>query len=377
MLEHLEQKILNKILDNCNFSDKKGMIIASPSNDPPYKFHWIRDSALVMRVFIDLYIRTKENTYLLKLIDYVENENQIQNLDTLTHLGEPKIRIDRTPYDEPWGRPQNDGPALRGINMIKIYNLLKEDYKIVSDGILKIIKKDLIYILENYDKPCFDLWEEYFGWHFYTRIVQLKFLKDCLSLENNHIISSYDVNGKNIKETYNKLLNNFKHHIQNNHIISSYDVDGKVSKIDDASILLGLSHIEYDTEIMKLFDLELFLNNCDNLLSYFRKKYDKSDLNMIGRYKDDAYYDGQLWIICTLGLLQYYMKLAKNNKYKSLEKVCVDVFNYIISIDINLDIAEQYDPVNNNQMSAEKLTWNYSELYMSYKDLKALNVHKN
>jgi len=377
MLEYLEEKILNKILDNCNFSDKKGMIIASPSNDPPYKFHWIRDSALVMRVFIDLYIRTKENTYLLKLIDYVENENQIQNLDTLTHLGEPKIRIDRTPYDEPWGRPQNDGPALRGINMIKIYNLLKEDYKIVSDGILKIIKKDLIYILENYDKPCFDLWEEYFGWHFYTRIVQLKFLKDCLSLENNHIISSYDVNGKNIKETYNKLLNNFKHHIQNNHIISSYDVDGKVSKIDDASILLGLSHIEYDTEIMKLFDLELFLNNCDNLLSYFRKKYDKSDLNMIGRYKDDAYYDGQLWIICTLGLLQYYMKLAKNNKYKSLEKVCVDVFNYIISIDINLDIAEQYDPVNNNQMSAEKLTWNYSELYMSYKDLKALNVHKN
>ena len=72
MLEYLEQKILNKILDNCNFSDKKGMIIASPSNDPPYKFHWIRDSALVMRVFIDLYIRTKENTYLLKLIDYVE-----------------------------------------------------------------------------------------------------------------------------------------------------------------------------------------------------------------------------------------------------------------------------------------------------------------
>lgn len=370
MLEHLEQKILNKILDNCNFSDKKGMIIASPSNDPPYKFHWIRDSALVMRVFIDLYVRTQENTYLLKLIDYVENESQIQNLDTLTHLGEPKIRIDRTPYNEPWGRPQNDGPALRGINMIKIYNLLKENYKIVSDGILQIIKKDLIYIINNYDKPCFDLWEEYFGWHFYTRIVQLKFLKDCLDLE-----SKLEV--KNVKETYNKLLNNLKHHIQIDHIISSYDVDGKVSKIDDASILLGLSHIEYDSEIMKLFDLKIFLNNCDSLLSYFRNKYDRNDLNMIGRYKNDEYYDGQLWIICTLGLLQYYLKLVKSNKFKSLEKICIDVFNYIISIDINFDIAEQYDPVNNKQMSAEKLTWNYSELYITYKDLKSLNSLKN
>ena len=112
-------------------------------------------------------------------------------------------------------------------------------------------------------------------------------------------------------------------------------------------------------------------------LSYFRNKYDRVDLNMIGRYKNDAYYDGQLWIICTLGLLQYYMKLTKNNKYKSLEKVCLDVFNYIISIDINFDIAEQYDPVNNKQMSAEKLTWNYSELYITYKDIKSLNIKKN
>ena len=33
------------------------MIIASPSNDPPYKFHWIRDASLVMRVIIDYYKR--------------------------------------------------------------------------------------------------------------------------------------------------------------------------------------------------------------------------------------------------------------------------------------------------------------------------------
>ena len=33
------------------------MIIASPSTNPPYQFHWIRDSCIVIRVIIDLYIR--------------------------------------------------------------------------------------------------------------------------------------------------------------------------------------------------------------------------------------------------------------------------------------------------------------------------------
>ena len=30
------------------------------AEDPPYKYHWVRDSALVMRTFIDMYSKTKE-----------------------------------------------------------------------------------------------------------------------------------------------------------------------------------------------------------------------------------------------------------------------------------------------------------------------------
>ena len=38
--------------------------------------------------------------------------------------GKGKINIDCSPFNGDWGRPQNDGPALRGIMMIKIINLL-------------------------------------------------------------------------------------------------------------------------------------------------------------------------------------------------------------------------------------------------------------
>ena len=52
---YLQNKIITKIKENLNFSQTKGMIIASPSKSPPYQYHWIRDSGLVMRVFIDNY----------------------------------------------------------------------------------------------------------------------------------------------------------------------------------------------------------------------------------------------------------------------------------------------------------------------------------
>ena len=203
MNNELQEICIKKIYENINFSNKIGMIIASPSTDPPYQFHWIRDSGIVMRVIIDLFNKFKKKSDLVEIFNYIDNEYNIQCLKTLTGLGEPKINLDGSSYDEPWGRPQNDGPALRGINMIKLYNLLKNDYKIISNLILEIIKKDIIYTCQNYDKPCFELWEEITGWHFYTRMVQIKFIKDFISSKELHDKFNLDIN--NLKNIFNDL----------------------------------------------------------------------------------------------------------------------------------------------------------------------------
>ena len=51
-------------------------------------------------------------------------------------MGEPKINIDGTPYNDPWGRPQNDGPALRGLNMINLFNLLHKTHKHIAEKLI-------------------------------------------------------------------------------------------------------------------------------------------------------------------------------------------------------------------------------------------------
>ena len=151
-----------------------------------------------------MYKDTKEPKYFQSIINYIENESKIQNLDTISGLGEPKINVDCSPFNGSWGRPQNDGPALRGIIMIKIIDLFKYKYSVlINNLIIPIILKDLNYIIDNYNKASFDLWEEYKGWHFYTRMVQLKFLKDCIK-NYEYLNKSFDL--ENIKDVYSKSL---------------------------------------------------------------------------------------------------------------------------------------------------------------------------
>lgn len=365
------EKTINKLLENIHFSNNKGMIVASPSNDPPYKFHWVRDSSLVMRVIIDLYKRTNKDKYLILIFNYIEAEGKIQKIKTLTGLGEPKFNIDCTAYNEPWGRPQNDGPALRLINMIKIYKIFNKSYNSIANKIvLPIIFNDIKYLIDNYNKTCYDLWEEIIGWHFYTRLVQLKSIKDFINFKNNFL------NNNNCPETliyvdviYKKLLNDIKDHINFNNIISSFDKDGNIKRYNDASVLLAFCHINFDEEILNEIPLEYTINTCNELLEYFNNKYQKR-YNLIGRYKKDKYYNGHSWIICSLALVQVFYKLysLNENKYINFYILANKLLDFIISIDINLDLAEQYDPVNNIQLSAHKLTWNYSELYFSIKN---------
>jgi len=116
-------KIVDRIFENTNTTTNIGTIIASPSDSPDYKYHWVRDSALVLTTIIDLYKSTNDSKYFHYIINYIENESKLQNLETITGIGEPKFNINCTPYNKPWGRPQNDGPALRSIGLFKFINI--------------------------------------------------------------------------------------------------------------------------------------------------------------------------------------------------------------------------------------------------------------
>ena len=378
------EKIIQRISENTNTTTNPGIIIASPSESPPYKYHWIRDSALVMRTFVDMYETTKEPIYFQYIINYIENESKLQNLeDTKSGLGEPKYEINCKPFQGEWGRPQNDGPALRGIVLYKIIRSFKYKYDtLISTLILPIILKDLHYILQVYNQTSFDIWEELNGWHFYTRLVQLKFIKD--SIHNYHLIKHSDISLEILHQTYSRLSSGLKDHLTENSIISSFDKDGTITKGPDASILLAFSHISYDDNILQEIPFQFVNRTCTDLVNHFRKKYKDDDLHLIGRYPNDKYYDGHIWVLCSCCLGQIYIELyrrnniinysspmhrSKSNPSNNYIEIANQILERILTLDTNLILPEQFNANTNEYLSAKKLTWNYSELYKLYKGL--------
>ncbi len=95
---------------------------------------------------------------------------------------------------------------------------------------IPIIIKDLTYIMKIITKFPLIFGEENKGWHFYTRTVQLKFLKDSIKY-HKHFQESIDIN--DIKQCFTQLSSDIQDHICENYIISSFDANGTITKYHD------------------------------------------------------------------------------------------------------------------------------------------------
>lgn len=131
------------------------------------------------------------------LRDYVNESQKLQHSNnpsggyTTGGIGEPKFHVNGSPYTGGWGRPQNDGPAIRATVLIAFANKLIEkgetsyvktrlyDGKLPTDS---VIKADLEHVANNWQKNNFDLWEEVNAIHFFTFMVQRRALLEGATL---------------------------------------------------------------------------------------------------------------------------------------------------------------------------------------------------
>ncbi|KAI8846986.1 Six-hairpin glycosidase-like protein [Chytridium lagenaria] len=166
-----------------------GVVVAAPklqeTTKQDYFFHWIRDASLVMDLVNNLY---KDDSSLeSRLWDYASVTKIIQGkTNSAGSLGEPKYFVNTEPFNGPWCRPQNDGPALRAsvfIRFAKVFlakggslSRVAALYNSTSTG---VIKTDLDYAVSklSVSDGC-DLWEEQRGLHLFTQQMERKALKE-------------------------------------------------------------------------------------------------------------------------------------------------------------------------------------------------------
>jgi glucoamylase len=73
----------------------------------------------------------------------------------------------------PWTE-QADGPAVQTLAMLRAFPQLDEATQMLA---VKVIAKNLRFLLGTYQEPTFNLWEEHQGYSFFVTAVQLKCLQ--------------------------------------------------------------------------------------------------------------------------------------------------------------------------------------------------------
>ncbi|CAH7689994.1 Six-hairpin glycosidase-like protein [Phakopsora pachyrhizi] len=391
-----------------------GIMIASPSrpgsyHDPKtenenYYFNWTRDSALCLRVLL-----RRLDEIELGIDDYQAEEDLIDRLETIVNqfivanssiqldlnpsggphdggLGEPKFQIDGSRFDSPWGRPQNDGPAIRASTLIRYAKHLILDRERPQTGLgwIKASKLydaadsnsqiilDIEHVRRTWRQPTFDLWEEVKadnGGHFYTLMVQRRSIQDYFdfidllpseSRPSTENIQSFrgclEEMDFRLEEFWNPeglpnreggpdsdaaglvgLHPNFSHQA---HIVPTLErIQGqaKPSQVD-SSVLLAIIHTVGPNQPEKWSPAsDRALSTLDRLVRVFEKLYPINNLKSgmgiaIGRYPEDEYDGivgnsiGHPWFLCTHATAEM-VYLAINQIQKNQKTIKINKTN--------------------------------------------------
>ncbi|WP_224981666.1 glycoside hydrolase family 15 protein [Geomonas agri] len=415
--------ILNNIYSNvmrddhgiAGISSIPGAIIASPSmpadpeTDQNYVYDWVRDSALTVFELVEIAGNPSFSEWkprLKKVLEhYVDFVAIVQQNSDQVSLGYARWNLDGTPSKN-W-TVQNDGPALRIVSHLKaISEILDGGYK---DKALENVKRDLDYISAKYKDFGFNIWEEVYGDHFFTKKIIRKAFFEC---ENNGVFTS-NVSAAVVKEQITELEGMMAKHIEGrDYYKSNIAADSQNQRGNDKNIdvLFALLHGEINrsqdfsitaaksvttvAELVRCFMTEYPVNRDDLLLglgpNMGRYPFDNYDGDM-----SDGYNIGHPWFISGNALASFFYKMALAAKsdpqvVKRVAKSFHGLYNITIATaeDIialgdrhiqttqrhwdHCRMSEQYDRNSGYLKSVKDLTWSYATYLMAYRLRSAL-----
>lgn len=336
---------LEKMLANFSPADAaRGIVVASPSrHHPDYYHHWVRDAALAYDVALQIYSDTNNGGLRSRLrdfsFDYVYLNQRMQNDSRASAgLGEPRFYPDGSPLPDSikWGRPQNDSPALRAINLVMLYQTVVRENWIERNQFLpliydsqfpsnSILKKDLEYVAGHWQESSFDLWEEVRGSHFFTLIVQRKALLMgadlAASLQDPGAAFYYRTEAEKIKAALSQFWSP-----NSGYILASkfegYAGQSRESRLDTA-VLFGALAGDAGDGFMAPYD-DRVLATLQRLRDVFGSLYNINRNaalgEALGRYPEDTYDGyttdsiGNPWFIGTQAGAEIYFRTYLNIK---------------------------------------------------------------
>jgi glucoamylase len=333
-----------------------GSVLASPAlgswdPDPDYFFHWLRDSALVIDalrhviaegaftgeglsrfkefVAFSLSLTRLDGAGFLRLagnfrknvdpffLQFVRDDSDLRKITKDRVLGEPRFNPDGTLDISKWSRPQHDGPALRALALMRFWPLDGLD-DATRGSMRALILIDLGFIVRHWREPCFDIWEEELGHHYYTRLVHHAALADgaqWLKESGTDETARTQACWAAAQETA-KSLDEYWCPTKGFYASRRSVANGVAGKELDFATILAVIHAAREKGAHGVLDPRVMatLARLEELFdaSYAINKHRPETRGpAMGRYAGDRYFSGGAYYFSTLGAAEFYYALAE------------------------------------------------------------------
>ena len=348
---------------------RPGSVVASPvlaayDPEPDYFFHWFRDSAVVMDALRLAQDVVPEAPGLFA--DFINFSLDLQRLDGRGYpppMAEPdftkflrrdlgaahgaaigaetRVNPDGTLDITDWPRPQHDGPALRAL---AIFN-----WGVPGDAAAALLASDLGFVLTHARRPCFGIWEEERGLHYYTQLVSAAALArgaDWLATMDETAMAALCRDEADhlfaVLETWWLAEAGF---------IRAHILDQRRPEKElDISVILAANH----AGIAPDEKLKHTLAKLDGVFGALYPINRGWSAPALGRYVDDTYYGGGAWYAATLAAAEFCYRagnVGRGDAYLQTVRAFTPESG---------DLSEQFDRATGVQTSARHLAWSYA-----------------
>lgn len=378
-----------------------GSVLASPeiadwNPEPDYFFHWLRDSAIIMRTVAELmhdaesetererwrkhfddFVRfslrlaglsgaafLKNNQYrqttLPQYRSLLRPETEIRALVGGQLLGETRFNPDGTIDVLRWARPQYDGPALRALACLRFLAAGGS----LTQGLESLLRMDLDFTCRHAGDVCIGPWEEEeIAHHYYVALVQLGALVHGRAWAGA-AAAEWDAAERRIRS-------GLQQHWSEQHQVYAAMRPASAGLADDlldtATLLAVLDadlpdgpHSVQDMRvhrtqaaIERMFARELPLN----------RTWPRGYGPALGRSRSDRYFGGGAWYVTTLAAAAIYYRLAQfRGQNRDAWRQRGDAFLKTVRAMTPADgaLSEQVDRTTGVQTSARHLSWSYA-----------------
>jgi glucoamylase len=385
---------------------KRGAIVASPilgayDPDPDYFFHWYRDSAVVVDglrlLFEDGTLGPDALTHLadfvtfslsLRALDgrllvaapawrsrvakdfarFLRDEDDLAHAHGETIAAETRVNPDGTLDISDWPRPQNDGPALRALALLRWVSSRAAADASLQGAMATLLRADLVFTRRRAGTPCFDIWEEERGRHYYTLRVQAAALESggrWLAEQGDHDeADACRQEAAAILETLDGYWLADERFYRSRILESG----ARSAKELDIAVILATVHAAGDGPVHSVRDPRMHATLA-RLESLFDAAYainrdrPRDRAPAMGRYSGDVYYSGGAYYFATLAAAEFCFRAAAAGRADGPALARHgDAFLETVRAFTPADgaLSEQFDRTTGDQTSARHLAWSYA-----------------